>query len=289
MTSSSAAPDGTAPDEATQRKIRELADAVERRDGAPPLSDEALAQLGRAGATHVVARDDDTVIGYAQRHGDTVELAGDAATAGALLDALGPLPPGTRVWAHGSRSPIEALLRERGFRPVRTLYQLRRTLDGFTATHPPDGVIVRPFVVGVDETSWLAVNAAAFAAHAEQGRWTLEDLLVREAEPWFDPAGFLLAERDSTLLGFHWTKVHADGTGEVYVLGIDPQAQGAGLGAVLLDAGLAYLAGRGCHEVLLYADADNTAALQLYESAGFGRVDADTQWLAQAQPAQSFN
>ena len=88
---------------------------------------------------------------------------------------------------------------------------------------------------GADEDAWLAVNAAAFAGHSEQGRWTRADLLAREAEPWFDPAGFLLAERENVLLGFHWTKVHADGMGEVYVLGVDPAAHGLGLGSALLD------------------------------------------------------
>ena len=126
-----------------------------------------------------------------------------------------------------------------------------------------------------------AVNAAAFAGHSEQGRWTRADLLAREAEPWFDPAGFLLAERENVLLGFHWTKVHADGMGEVYVLGVDPAAHGLGLGSALLTRGLAWLAARGCAEVLLYSDEDNAGALRLYDKFGFRRYDVDVQWLAE--------
>jgi len=112
---------------------------------------------------------------------------------------------------------------------------------------------------------------------------------VREAEPWFDPAGFLLAWRGDpddggTLLGFHWTKVHPPGdagpeaVGEIYVLGVDPDAQGLRLGRALTDLGLAHLRGRGLGQVLLYTDEDNTAAVALYERTGFHRWSVDVSW-----------
>ena len=115
------------------------------------------------------------------------------------------------------------------------------------------------------------------------------DLRLREAEPWFDPAGFLLAWRGDPddggdLLGSHWTKVHPPGdvgdepVGEVYVLGIDPDAQGLRLGRALTDLGLAYLRGRGLGEVLLYVEEDNAAAVRLYESRGFRRFSVDVSW-----------
>src|SRR5262249_50398724 len=142
----------------------------------------------------------------------------------------------------------------------------------------PAGVHLRAFVPGQDEDAWLAVNAAAFADHAEQGRWTRADLETREREAWFDPSGFLLAFRDDRLVGFHWTKVHPTGIGEVYVLGVAPQAQGLHLGPALLTAGLAYLAGRGAAEVMLYVDDSNTAAMRLYQRYGFAQYDVDAQY-----------
>jgi mycothiol synthase len=223
------------------------------------------------------------VRGYGQIDGTAAELVGDADSIGALLDSLRDSPVGRprHVWSHGRRSPVAGELAARGYREDRILHQLRRSLAEPVPEAPlADGVHIRPFAMGADEPAWLRVNAAAFADHAEQGRWTAVDLAARENEPWFDPAGFLLAERGGRLVGFHWTKIHADGAGEVYVLGVDPSAQGLGLGAGLLTRGLAYLRARGCPDVLLYVDDSNTAAMRLYERAGFHSHDVDVQWQA---------
>jgi mycothiol synthase len=142
----------------------------------------------------------------------------------------------------------------------------------------PEGVRLRAFVPGQDEDAWLAVNADAFAEHAEQGRWTRLDLEMREGEAWFDPSGFLLAFLDETLVGFHWTKVQTTGVGEVYILGVAPEAQGLHLGPALLSAGLAYLAGRGVAEVMLYVDESNSAAMRMYRRYGFAEYDMDAQY-----------
>ena len=87
-----------------------------------------------------------------------------------------------------------------------------------------------------------------------------------------------------TLLGFHWTKVHPAGdvgddqVGEVYVLGVDPDAQGMHLGAALTDLGLAHLRGRGLGTVMLYVEESNATAVRLYEKRGFTRFSVDVAW-----------
>ena len=259
--------------------IRDLLARTAREDGRDPLSDQALTRLTSSAVEHAVATDGDRVVGYAQLDGDSLEIAAEPGAVGELLDAFAGRP--VLVWAHGRDSRLTEPLTERGFVAQRRLHQLRRTLDQPVDIPPAaEPISIRPFRVGEDEDAWLAVNAAAFAEHPEQGSWTRADLEARENEPWFDPSGFLMAWRDDELLGFHWTKMHPDHVGEVYVIATAPAAQGTGLGTTLLMHGLSWLRDHGCTEVLLYVDGYNVGAMRLYERYGFIQHDLDVQWAA---------
>ncbi|MBG6181620.1 mycothiol synthase [Arthrobacter sp. CAN_A1] len=202
--------------------------------------------------------------------------------------------PALRAWSHGNHAAAVSLAAKNGFVPVRELWRMRQSRAALEASvlaqtaaavTLPDGVILRAFQPGVDEEAWLAANRAAFVHHAEQGSTTLEDLQARMAEDWFDPSGFLLAvrEADGQLLGFHWTKVHPrsgdhPAMGEVYVVGVTPEAQGMGLGKALTIAGIEHLHSLGLQAIMLYVDADNTAAVALYRKLGFTRWDVDVMY-----------
>ncbi|MER5637369.1 mycothiol synthase [Kitasatospora sp. NPDC002227] len=207
----------------------------------------------------------------------------------AVLAAAAEAAPDGAVefWAHGGHPAARHLAEVYGAELVRELRQMRRPSTPATeaAELPPlpEGVTVRTFRPDRDGPQWLALNALAFAHHPEQGAWTEQDLADRVAEPWFDPEGFFLAVRgtgaDEKVVGFHWTKVHPEGLGEVYVVGVDPAEQGNGLGRALTAIGLRHLAlERKQDTVMLYVDADNSAAVRVYERLGFTIHEIDLMY-----------
>lgn len=314
-----------------------LIEAVTAEDGAAPLSEQVLMHLrsgGSPAARHLLARAEDPtaksdgrLLGYGQLDvGDpgskparsneaTSELVvhPDARKHGLgikLLEALLQRAGGRRLylWSHGEHPGAVRLATRMGFKQVRTLWQMRRSLVDIPLAGPgkpddtgidelPEGVRLRPFVVGQDEEEFLRVNNAAFDWHPEQGGWSVEQLRLRQAEPWWDPDGFLLAVEDDPdgasdsdgrtrerLLGYHWTKVHEgsqhqEPIGEVYVLGVDPAARGRRLGSALTIAGLRHLRDRGLRDVMLYVEADNDNAVRVYRDLGFTHFDTDVMFV----------
>ncbi len=285
-------------DDAAADEVRALAARAGRADGVPPLSEQPLLWLTSAEAptVHVEAREGGVLAGYAQvdvGSGTTARAelvvepglrragVGRALLAAAAMVAARVEGRRLAVWAHGDLPAARAFAAHADMAVVRELWQMRVDLGVREplARPLPSGVTVRAFVPGQDEEAWRRVNSRAFAYHPEQGRMTKEDLLAREAEPWFDPAGFLLAEREGKLLGSVWTKVHDDGpVGEIYVVGVDPDAQGLGLGGALTELGLAYLRGRGLRAAILYTGAENEVAVRTYVRAGFERSAVDVMF-----------
>lgn len=294
------------------RDVAALVAAAEESDGNPPLSEQTLVTLRAADAgNHSVL----ALTLYAQDDTSDPSTGQDLAGVAVVIEA----PDGTGVlevavhpsyrnqgvadrlvtqlrnvrgfaglnaWSHGNHEAAAELAARYGYGAVRELWKMR--LMTATAELPevslPEGVKLRAFAPGRDEAAWLAANKAAFAHHPEQGNMSRADLDARMAEPWFDPAGFLLAvDPADRLLGFHWTKVHPrhgdhPAIGEVYVVGVTPEAQGSGLGKALTIAGIKHLQDLGLRAVMLYVDADNIPAVSLYRRLGFTRWDVDVMY-----------
>jgi mycothiol synthase len=284
------------------QQVRELLDRAATADSVAPVSEQAVLSLtsGDSTARHAVTVRDDVIVGYANlvpAHGEhpaMAEVAVDPPARGhgigteLVSAALTEGGSGTRIWAHGDRPAAKAVAARLDLLTARELWQMRRVLA--TPELPdlavPKEIVLRTYAGPADDAELLRVNNAAFAWHPEQGGWTERDIEVRRDEAWFDPKGLFIATDatdPSRILGFHWTKVHYDETppvGEVYIVGIDPSAQGRGLGRLLTLAGLRYLRERELAEVLLYTEADNTAAVHTYTRLGFAPAHIDMAYAA---------
>ena len=284
-----------------------LVAATTAHDGLAPLSEHVMLHLRHGGDRddlHFLAYLGDDLAGYAHLdatdavRGPIAELAVHPqmrrqGVGQALLDGVRTQSPTghLRLWAHGEQAGAKALAESLGYRGIRVLWQMRRSLRlPLPAYALPSGCTLRPFRPGPDDAEWLALNALAFHDHPEQGVWTQADLERRLAEPWFSPAGFLIAECDGRMVGFHWTKVHGtdhhghEPIGEVYVIGTHPDFRGRGLGKALMLAGLASLRDRGLDEAMLYVDSDNAEAVALYRDLGFALWDTDTEFTSAPLP-----
>lgn len=226
---------------------------------------------------------DSKIVGYAQlvegRGGCTFDLITVEPGAREELAKLAPDEGELTWWGHDN--PADAALADSlGMRPPhRRLLNMSRSLPlESDLAAVSDTVEVRPFVVGQDEQAWLAVNNAAFDWHSEQGGWELATLRERLSEPWFEPRGFLLHERDGRLAAFCWTKAHANRVGEIFVIAVHPDFHGLGLGRAMTVAGLEWLARAGSNFAMLYVEADNTSAVRLYDSLGFRTTHVDVAY-----------
>lgn len=288
-------------------RVRAMAAASEQCDGVAPLGEQPLLALSRRAPeiSHFLVLFDDDIAGYAQTtdtdDASTAEFVidpdyrcrgGASALIKHLLDRFEVL----QFWAHGNLSSAARLAARFGLEQSRELVVMSRTKDSAPPVSMDPG---REDVEVIDvaeayrrygrdavDPAILRVNNAAFSWHPEQGGWSLEQLRERMSVSWFDPHGFFVAtepEPPLRIVGFHWTKVHpAHGDqprlGEVYVVGVDPSAQGRRLGTMLTAVGIAYLENQGIEEVVLYVEGDNVPALRAYESLGFQRAKTDMMY-----------
>ncbi|MDO3635195.1 mycothiol synthase [Mycolicibacterium arseniciresistens] len=285
---------------ADRDRIRALIHTATTVDGVAPVGDQVLRELAADRTRHLVAVDGDDIVGYlnlapaSEGTPAMAELVVDPPARrrgiGSKLATAGLAAGGedARVWAHGNLEPARATARSLGLVVRRELLQMRRSLRDLPAPVTSQGVSVTTYSGPADDADLLRVNNAAFAWHPEQGGWTGADIAERRGEPWFDAEGLFLGRDDATgeLLGFHWTKIHDGDLGEVYVVGVDPSAQGRGLGATLTLTGLHHLAkrlsGSAQPTVMLYVEADNTAAVNTYRKLGFDVHSVDVAYAAGA-------
>lgn len=276
-------------------------------DGARPFSEHVEIHLRSGGdrsVIHLLAENSNKkIVGYG--HLDTTDLvAGPSGElvvdpnfrkqgiATQIVTEMKALTNGQalRLWSHGDTPIARQFSEKMGFNSVRNIIQMRRSL--FTPIEQfklPANYNLREFDSEFDIDNFIKLNKDCFIDLADQSSWTRKDVELRIAENWFSSPGFILLENDKRdLIGFCWTKIHGqdhkhekdDGhqhldhghepIGEIYVLGVNPENQGKGLGKSLTLWGLNHLRRCGLDSAMLYVDSNNQKAIDLYEELGFG-------------------
>ena len=275
-------------------------------DGTPPIAEHILLHLRHGGDksdSHLLIENSTQVIGYAHIDqtdlvaGPSVELvvAPDhrASDVGEKLlsEAIKICGNKIRLWGHGQQAATHTLATTHNFEKIRTVLQMSRSLAEIQQLPVIDPKIsIRSFLPAIDNQPWLELNNLVFKDHPEQGGWGVSDLNHRVNEEWFDEKGFFIAERDNQMIGFTWTKIHGahshdhggnesahahPAIGEIYITAISPSFVGGGIGKALTITALNYLKYQGLEDVILYVDAENQSAINLYQSLGFKEFGKD--------------
>jgi len=280
-----------------QEGVLSLVKAAHDFDGTPPIAEHVLLHLRHGGDksdSHLVIEENNEVIAYA--HLDTTDLvAGPSVEVvvrprhrgkglGALIlkEAIKICGDKTRIWSNGDLPHARVLAESNNFTKVRTVIQMSKDLSEVSPVFCD--YQIRSFLPDLDNKNWLALNNLAFTNHPEQGNWSEADLLIRLNEDWFDKKGFFVAQDQTELIGFCWTKVHGGQShahsiaeehhdhapfGEIYVTAVSDKYVGKGVGKALTITGLNYLKRQGLNGAILYVDEDNQIAFNLYKSLGF--------------------
>ena len=288
-----------------QSLVLELIHRTTNHDGTPPIAEHILLHLrygGDKADSHLLVEKDNQVIGYAHLDqtdlvaGPCVELVVDpsyrrAGVGKALLsEAIKICGKSLRLWVHGEAEVAHNLAASFNFEKIRTVMQMSKSLSDIQPLPIIDKeIVIRSFLPGLDSKEWLELNNKVFKDHPEQGGWQISDLNHRLSEEWFDEKGFFIVEKNKQVIASTWTKVHGahshdhDGEashahpaiGEIYITAVDPAHAGLGIGKALTITALNYLKYQGLADVILYVDAENQSAINLYQSLGFKEFGKD--------------
>jgi len=289
-----------------QESVLALIKAAHDFDGTPPIAEHVLLHLRHGGDksdSHIVLEEGNQVIAYA--HLDTTDLvAGPSVEAvvhpnhrgkglGSLIlkEAIKVCGDKTRIWSHGDLPAAKAIAVSLKLERLWSNLLMSKSLGEIQPVTCK--YLIRTFIPTLDNQAFLSLNNKVFANYPDQGGWSEDDLGVRLNEDWFEKEGFFVAEDKGELIGFCWTKIHGahrhshndsdvdhghDALGEIYVLAVNPDYKGEGVGRDLTITGLNYLKYQGLSNVMLYVGVENKPAFNLYKSLGFNEFGSDVMY-----------
>ncbi len=180
------------------------------------------------------------------------------------------------------------LFTKMGFKFIRRFLEMR--LD-FSEVHEPHMGLIGPryrHMKRGEEDKLVHIQNRSFADTWGFNSNTLEEIVYRINLPGCAPEDIILACDGEKVMGYCWTRIYAGGNkvtrgdkGRIYMLGVDPDHRGKGIGKEVLLAGLSYLKSKCLRTVEVTVDSKNRAARALYRSIGF-QIRTRSLWYEKA-------
>ncbi|MFC1979843.1 GNAT family N-acetyltransferase [Chloroflexota bacterium] len=172
----------------------------------------------------------------------------------------------------------EKVLSRLDFKPVRSFLQLR--LDVTQGCCPDVNATLLEYhhMQRGEEDKLAEIQNRSFA-----GTWGYKSNAVEEIVYYTNvgdcsPEDVILAFNGDKVIGYCWTQLSCETEadteerkGRIFMLGVEPDFRGRGVGRGVLLAGLYYLNSKGVQVAELTVDSENEAACALYRSIGFKR------------------
>jgi mycothiol synthase len=176
----------------------------------------------------------------------------------------------------------KSVLSRLGFRFVRRFIHLRLDMTRVGRWDANQALLQCRHLQRGDEDKLAQIQNRSFADTWGYNPNTVEEIVYRINLSHSSPGDVVLAYDGDRVIGYCWTRITSQATsgkrpGQIFMLGVDPDCQGQGVGRRLLLAGLSYLESKGCQGAELTVDSKNTVARALYRSVGF-KIRASSLW-----------
>ena len=168
----------------------------------------------------------------------------------------------------------KSVLSKLGFRLVRRFLELRLNIPEIRWQDIDQSALRYRYLQWGEEDRLTQIQNRSFAGTWGYNPNTVEEIIYRTNLSNCSPEDIILACDGDKPIGYCWTRItcevaRGEGKGQIFMLGVNPDYRGRGVGRGILLAGLSYLKSQGLRVVELTVDSENKAACSLYRSVGF--------------------
>ncbi len=178
----------------------------------------------------------------------------------------------------------KSVLSRLGFEFVRRFLELRLDIAKVPWQNTDQAALGCRHLRYSEEDRLTQIQNRSFAGTWGYNLNTVEEIIYRVNLSNCSPEDVVLTYDRDKVIGYCWTEITYEGEagigerkGRIFMLGVDPDYRGRGVGKRVLLAGLAHLKSKGLRVAELTVDSDNKVACALYRSVGF-EVRTSSLW-----------